>query len=72
MDQPHKDKDYLFVLTSAWIAFVVLLKFLEHHRAFNEVEVGFRYDLYIILPMLVFFTIYVLWKHWDDLDDNSS
>ncbi len=72
MDQKHKDKDYLFILTSAWVAFVVLIKFLEHHKAFNHVQLRFRFDLYVILPLLVLFTIYMLWKHWDDLDDNSS
>jgi hypothetical protein len=72
MEQKHKDKDYLYVLTSAWIAFVLLMKFLEHLKAFNKVNMGFRFDLYIILPLLIRFTIYFHWKHWDDLDDDFN
>lgn len=70
MEPKHRNKDYLFVLTSAWIAFIVLLKFFEHQKAFNKVDVGFRIDLYVALPLVVLFTIYILWKHWDDLDDD--
>ncbi len=72
MEPEHKNKDYLFVLTSVWIAFMVMLKFLEHQQAFNKIKVGFRVDLFIILPLLLIFTIYILWKHWDDLGDDSK
>jgi hypothetical protein len=67
-----KQKNSLFTLTAIWLAFVVFLKIMEHQRAFNNVQIGFRFDLYVILPILLIVTIIILWKNWDDMDDGKN
>lgn len=67
-----KQKNYLFSLTAIWLIFVVCLKIVEHQRAYNKIQFGFRFDLYIILPILIIATFIIIWKNWDNLEDGDS
>ncbi len=67
-----KQKNYLFNLIAIWLAFVVFLKIMEHQRAYNDVQFGFRFDLYIVFPVLIIISIIVLWKNWDDMNDGEN
>jgi hypothetical protein len=67
-----KQKNYLYILCSMWLAFAVFLKLMEHQRAYNDVQLGFRYDLCIVFPILLIISIIVLWKNWDDMNDDEN
>jgi hypothetical protein len=64
-----KQKNDGFLLTALWIAFLIGVKIVEHQRAFGKVEMKFRFDLFVVFPILLVVTLYYLWKHWREMDD---
>ncbi len=67
---PKQNNDWL-VLTALWVSFIIFVKLMEHFRAYKDLELGFRFDLFVVLPILLLVTGFIVWRNWDDVNNDN-